>query len=182
MNQNGLMKFYWGFMFIMIDFRLQGIDVLPDIIGYLLFAAGFGILMSNSEYFDKARTLNIRMIILSIFEIYEKPAQGGGIQFGSLGIFGVLIGIAATVLGLMVVYNLFMGIKDMANQREQIDLSEEADKRWNQYLILSIAGIFAFILIFIPPLALLFIIGLLIAAIFLTIAIMGYIKRCSEIL
>jgi hypothetical protein len=154
MNQGGLMKLYWGFLFIMIDFRLQGIDVLPDIVGYLLFAAGFGILMSNSEYFNKARNFNIPMIILSIFEIYEKPAQGGGIQLGSFGIFGVLIGIASIILSLLVIYNLFMGIKEMANQQGQMELYEESDRRWNQYLILQIASIFAFILIFIPPLAL----------------------------
>jgi hypothetical protein len=180
MNQSGLMKLYWGFLFIMINFRLQGIDILPDIVGYLFFAAGFGILMSCSEHFNKARNLNIAMIILSIFEIYQKPARGGGIQFGTFGVFGVLISIASIILNLLIVYNLFMGIKDMASQSEKMDLYEEADKRWSQYLALQIGVIFAFIFVLIPPLALIIIIVLLIAAIVLTIAIMGFIKRCSE--
>jgi hypothetical protein len=73
-----------------------------------------------------------------------------------------------------------MGIKDMANQREQMDLCSEADNRWNQYLILQIAGLFAFVLIFIPAIGFLYVIALFIAAIILTIAIMGFIKRCGE--
>ena len=180
MYQDGFNKLYWGFLFIMIDFKLQGFDVLPDIVGYILFAIGFGILASNSEYFSKARSLNIPMIIISILSIYEKPAQGGGVQFGTLGVFGILIGITSIVLNLLIIYNLFMGIKDIANQRGQVDLGTEAGVRWNQYLILQIAGIFAFVLIFIPPVAFIYVIALLIAAIILTIALMGFIKRCGE--
>lgn len=37
MTQRAFRSLYWGFLFIMIDFRLQGIDVLPDIIGYAFF-------------------------------------------------------------------------------------------------------------------------------------------------
>ncbi len=180
MYQDGFNKLYWGFLFIMIDFRLQGVDVLPDIVGYILFAVGFGILAAGSEYFDRARNLNIPMIILSIFSIYEKPVQGGGIQFGSFGIWGVLIGIAATVLNLLVIYNLFMGIKNMADQQGKMDLSIEAEKRWSQYLGLQIAAIFTFILILVPAVAFIWVIVLFIAAIILTVAIMRFIKSCGE--
>lgn len=180
MYRDGFSKFYWGFLFIMIDFRLQGFDILPNIVGYILFAIGFEILAGNNEHFNKARSFNSPMILLSIFSIYEKPAQGGGIQFGAFGIFGILIGIAAIVLNLLIIYNLFMGIKDMASQQEKMDLYTEAEKRWNQYLYLQIAGIFAFIFILVPPLVLIFIIALLIASIILAAAIMGFMKRCGE--
>lgn len=179
-NESGFNKFYWGFLFIMIDFRIQGFDILPDIIGYILFAAGFSILAANSESFRKAGNFNILMIILSVFSIYEKPVQGGGIQFGPLGPLGIIIGIASLIIGLLVVYHLFMGIKDMAEEQSQMDISEEADKRWNQYLLLQLAAILAFILIFIPPLAILYIVAMLIVAIVITVAIMQFMKRCGE--
>lgn len=180
MNENGFNKLYWGFLFVMIDFRINGFDILPDIIGYIFFAAGFSILAVNSIYFVTARNFNIPMIILSVFSIYEKPAQGGGIQLGPLGLFGVLLAIASLVLGLLVVYNLFMGIKDMAERQEKTDIYEEADKRWHQYLLLQLAAIFLFILIFIPALALVFIIVLLITSIVITYLIMKFMKRCGE--
>jgi hypothetical protein len=178
-NDNGFRKFYWGFFFILIDFRINGFDILPDIIGYILFAVGFSILARNSIYFVTAGKYNIPMIILSIFSIYEKPAQGSGINLGALGWFGVLLSIAGLVLGLLVVYNLFLGIKDMAEKQNKAELYTEAGQRWHQYLILQLAALGSILVIFIPPLALIYIIILLVVSIFLTCFIMNFMKRCD---
>ncbi|MCY6356302.1 hypothetical protein [Clostridium sp. ZS2-4] len=182
MTESGFRKLYWGFLFIMIDFRIMGFDILPDTIGYILFALGFSILASNSIYFVKARNFNIVMIVLSLFSIYEKPVQSGEswIHFGSLGFIGVLIGVITIILGLLVIYNLFMGIKDMCEQRGEIGLCSEANKRWTQYLQLQIAAIFAFVLIFIPLLAIIYIIVLLVVTVMLTVKIMKFMKKCGE--
>lgn len=98
MNESGFTKLYWGFIFIMLSFTIQGFDILPDIVGYLLFASAFSNVTSSSTYFTKASKYNMPMIILSIFSIYQKPVQGGGIQLGSLGIFGIIIFILSFVL------------------------------------------------------------------------------------
>lgn len=180
MSESAFNKFYWGFFFIMIDFRLQGVDIIPDIIGYLLLAAGFNILASRSSCFEKAKSLNMFMIILSLFQIYERPAQGSGINFGALGPIGFLSGMAATIINLFVIYNLFMGIKDMASLQGEINVKEEAEKRWTQYLMLQLAGLFAIILIIIPPIAMIYIIVLFVISIVFTIAIMGFMKRCGS--
>jgi hypothetical protein len=149
-------------------------------IGYLFFAFGFIELTSSSTYFSKAAKYNIPMIILSIFTIYESPAKGASIHLGPLGLFSIPIAIASFVLNLLVVYNLFMGIKDMAEKKEQPDLMNESYERWNQYKMLRIAALFSYILIFIPSLALIYIYVLFILSIILTIIILGYLKRCSE--
>lgn len=175
--KGGFDKLFWGFLFVMVDFRLQGIDILPDIIGYILFAIGFNRLAEYSIYFKKAGSFNMVMIFVSIFSIYEQPAQGGGIHINSLG---MLIGSAALVLGLVVGYYLFLGIKDMAKNQEKMDIYDEAGKRWTQYLILHLAAFFAFVMIFIPPLAVVYIMGLFIVAIVLTFIFMGFMKRCGE--
>lgn len=180
MNESGLNKLFWGFIFIMLSFRIQGFDILPDIVGYLFLASGFSDLISNSSYFSKAAKYNVPMIILSIFSIYQKPAQGGGIQLGPLGIFSIPIAIASFVLNLLVIYNLFMGIKDMAEKRGQFDLVEESDERWNQYKMLQIAVLFSFIVILIPLLAVFYFIVLFIISIILSIGILGFLQRCSK--
>jgi hypothetical protein len=164
----------------MIDFKIQGVDILPDVIGYIFFAVGFSILAANSTYFIKARNFNIPMIILSLFSIYEKPAQGGGIQFGQFGVLSVILSIAALIIGLLVVYNLFMGIKEMAEIRRLGDIYEEAATRWNQYLLISIAGILGFILMFIPILLFAYIIVMLILSLVITFSIMRFMAKCSE--
>lgn len=177
----GLNKFYWGFLFIMVDFRIGGIDILPDIAGFILFAIGFGLLLSESNHFAQARNLNYAMIFLSIFSIYEAPAQGSGIHFGLLGPLGLLIGIGAIILTLLVVYNLFMGIREMAGRKDQHPLAEEAQQRWKQFLALQVAVLAAFLLIF-TPLAIIYVIALLVVSIVLTVVIMGFIKRCEQAL
>lgn len=180
MKESGINKLYWGFIFIMLSFRIQGFDILPDIIGYLFFASGFIELTSSSTYFSIAAKYNIPMIILSIFSIYQTPVQGGGINLGPLGIFSIPIGLASFGLNLLVVYNLFMGIKDMAEKQEQFDLAKESNERWNQYKMLQIAVLFSYILIFLPPLAIVYIVVLFVIAIILAIVIIGFLKRCSE--
>lgn len=180
MNQDGFNKLYWGFLFVMVDFRIQGFDILPDIVGYILFAIGFSILTASSIHFKTASSFNIPMIILSLFSIYEKPVQGGGIQFGPFGLLGIPIAIASFAFNLLVVYHIFMGIKEMAEKQDQLDIYEEADQRWQQYIILQVAAISAFVLFFIPVLSLAYILVIFVFSIFLTIVIMKFMRRCGE--
>jgi len=180
MNESGFNKLYWGFLFVMLSFRIQGFDIFPNIGGYLFFAPGLRQLISSSEYFNIAAKYNFPMIILSIFAIYQVPAQSGGFNLGLLGIFSIPIAIASFVLNLLVVYNLFMGIKDMAKKREQSDFVIESEEKWNQYMLLQIASVCSFIVIFIPIIGVLYIIAILVISIVLTISILGFIKRCNE--
>lgn len=176
MIEKGFNQLYWGFLFTMLDFRIQGFDVLPDFVGYLLFASGFEILAANSMYFKKASKLNIPMIILSIFTIYERPKQEPGIN---IDLLGSIVGIVSLILGLLIIYYLFAGVKEMSVNVHQ-DIYEEADIRWRQYLMLQIAVMLGFVIIFIPFLNFLYIIGLLAASVVLMFVIMGFMKRCGE--
>jgi len=193
MNQKSFTQLYWGFLFMMLDFRIQGIDILPDTVGYILFALAFYALASNSGYFDKAFKMNLPMIVLSLFSVYEKQEQGSeinmpgiNINFGNAGtltILGnaasILISIASWILSLLIVYYLFMGIKEMSGNVHR-DLYEEADRRWNQYLMLQIGVLLGFVIIFIPGLNFLYVIGILVASIILMLAILRLMKRCGE--
>lgn len=180
MNQSGFSKLYWGFLFELIDFRINGFDIFPNVVGYILFFVGFGILAQNSLYFVKARNLSIPMIILSLFSIYEKTGQESGIQLGDLGILSIPVAIVSIVLSIFVVYNLFRGIKEMSENQVQMDLYSEADDRCRQYLILQVAAISVFVLILIPALAVVFIILIYILTIVITVRIMQFMKRCGE--
>lgn len=180
MNKSGLDKLFWGFFFIMLNFRIQGFDILPDLVGYIFFAVGINNLISSSEYFEKAAKYNIPMLIFSLLSLYQVPVQGGSINFGILGVFGIPIIIASFILNLLLVYNIFMGIREISEKSGQNDLMEESDTMWNKYKMLQIAFICSFIFIFIPPLALIYILVLFIASIIVTISILGFLKRCSE--
>jgi hypothetical protein len=164
----------------MIDFRIQGIDVFPDVLGYLLFALGLAALASGSMHLRQAGPLNAAMVVLSLFSLYERPIQDGGVYLGPLGPLGLLIGFAAMVIDLLVVYHLFMGVADVASRHGEAAIAGEAGTRWRQYLLLALAVLLGQVLVFLPALGVVYVAGLLMAAVALTVAIMGYMTRCGE--
>lgn len=175
-------KFRWAFFFILIDFRIQGFDVLPDIVGYLMLSGGLALLAAHSPRFAQARSLSNAMILLSVFSLFEPQSQGGGIHFGAFGPLGFVIGIVAMVVSLLMVYHLFGGIGELASRLGRNDLAAEADLRWRQYLMLAIAVLAGIVLIVMPFIAIVYVVALLAAAIALTVAIMRFMGRCGELL
>ncbi len=180
MIENGFNKLSWGFLFIMLDFKICGFDIFPDVIGFILFAMAFSQLKEHSQHFSKASTLNIFTIILSIFSIYEVKNNNSGITFGILGPFGILVGLASLILTLYVIYNLFMGMKEMLNNHDKHLLAEEAYNRWNQYKELTIATILAFIVIFIPVINILYVLAIFIFGIVFLVKTMKYLSSCKD--
>jgi hypothetical protein len=180
MYKSAFNKLFWGFLFIMVNFKIQGFDILPNIVGYILFVMGLGQLASRSEHFRKAELFSIPMVILSILSIYERPVQAGGVQVSSGWPFGIILSAASIVLLLLLVYNLLMGIKDMADEQGKRDISEESGRRWNQFLMLEVAVLFAFIIAFVPMLGFIYIIAILIASIVLAVVLMGFMSRCGD--
>ncbi len=180
MKADAFRKFYWGFLFVMIDFRLMGIDVLPDIIGYIHFGGGLALLAAESEHFARAKNINLLLLLLSVLQIYERPVQEGGVHIGSSGPLAFAVGIAVLIMGLLHVHNLLMGIKEMAMKAGDSAIAQEADSRWSQYLTVQIAGFLGLIMIALPAIGVFYFIGLLTATIVLAINIMNYMKRCEE--
>lgn len=177
MRQQGFSNFFWGFLFIMFDFRLQGIDIMPDIIGFILFALGFQSLAAHSHHFAKGGTMNWIVLILSIFAIYERPNQGGGVSIHPIGF---IVGLASLALLLLVVYHLLMGIKEMATRQHQMDIVSEADKKWSYFWIFQLAGLLMYILIFIPPLFVLAAIAMFVVMMIVMVMLMQLMRRCGE--
>lgn len=181
MIQNGLNKLSWGFLFIMLDFKICGFDIFPDVIGFILFAIAFSQLKEHSPHFSKASTFNIFTIVLSIFSIYEVQSNNGSIiNNGILGPFSILIGIPYFILTLLVIYNLFMGMKEMLINNDKNNLAMEADERWTRFVTLIIASILGGLLLFIPVLGIIYILGLLIFSIVFLVKTIKYINSCKS--
>lgn len=177
MAQEGYNKFFWGFLFIMFDFRIQGFDIMPNVIGFILFALGFNALASHSNYFAKGKIFNLIMIFISLFTIYQKPNPNEGVNWSPLG---AVTGLVSLVLLLVVVYHLLMGIKDMASRVNRIDLVEEAGRKWSQFLAFQIATVLLFVMIFIPPLFIVMVISMFIVSIILMVSLMRLMRRCGS--
>lgn len=172
-------NFYWGFLLIMIDFRIGGLEILPDIAGYILLARGLDALSEQNQWFARARGYIWLPLILSVFQLYEKPpgVSGAYVNWGSG--WTVLLALAMAISSLLVIYDLFMGIREMASRAGNTSIAGEAESKWSQYLGISIAGLFAFAAAFIPFLGFLYIVGLFVFNLVLTSIIMKLMRRCE---
>ena len=77
-------KLFWGLLLVILDFKINGFDLLPDGLGYLIVAAGCGGLGRLSSRFPSARFL---CFLLAIFWLGEFVIGGGDIAV----IFGVAL-------------------------------------------------------------------------------------------
>jgi hypothetical protein len=182
MRKTGFNTLFWGFLFDMIDFRINNFDILPDIIGHILFLIGLLSLASYSVYFNKAKNYSVAMIALSIFGLFLGTNVGIGTNTRiTIGTTLILV-IAALIIYLILLYNIFMGIKELATAQRIGEIYDEADKRWIQVIWLHILTIPLFIIIFIPLINLIYVFALVIANIVLAINIMKLMKTCEKLL
>ncbi len=154
----GFKNLFWAFIFL-FDFNLNGFDILPDIIGYILFYRGLKMLSERNENFAKGKILAIPLIFLSILDIFHVTIPINKLGIAPFGRGGFVIGIVKTIINLMMIYRICMGIAEEARVINDSELELKANNEWKLYLIVNIALLVS---IFIPVLM-----GVLFIAIFI---------------
>lgn len=152
-------KVFWGLLLVFLDFRFNGFDILPDIVGFVIVFFGLAALSAHNHHFQTAKTVCIPLIILSLFEIFQAQLQFPAAS-ASMTAWGLLLAIISTCLNLYFIYHLCCGIAVLASESGQLQLQEHARRRWQYYLWFSVAMLFvtllamgspAFILILFVP-------------------------------
>ena len=170
---SGYIKLFWGFLFL-FDFRIQGFDILPDIVSYLFFYFGSVELAYENKKFNKAKEYAITLVFLSILNIYQVQVKIEYFSFSLFNSLQMLIGTAVFILDLLMVYYIIAGIVEIAKEAGENKLVDTANGRWRLYLVTGITvylgGIFAFI---IPQIILFFVIPLLILNIIALVLMMS---------
>jgi hypothetical protein len=140
----GFDKIFWGLLF-MFDFRIQGFDILPDIVGYFLIYSGLERLILKNEHFREARKYALPLAVISILDIYEikKPLTD---PFDPGAFFFLVIGVIILIINLLMIYHLCSGIAEMARDENNSEIEITATKRWKFYLLCinSHDGLFIF--------------------------------------
>ncbi len=177
---SGFSKLFWGFLFF-FDFRLQGVDVLPDFIGYLFFYAGLSALATKSLHFVEANKYTIPLVVLSLFDIYQVQQPIDSFHFSAFNFAIMLIGLIGLVLDLLVVFHITSGIGELAQKNDDFDLKNKALTRWKYYLFIKLASYFTIFLVFIVPnLLIMLIIPIFIIGVIVFILMMMLMKQADE--
>ncbi|MHB9094976.1 MAG: hypothetical protein ACYC21_09905 [Eubacteriales bacterium] len=177
----GFAKLFWGFLFVLLDFRIQGFDIFPDIVGYLLIYSGLGQLIVLNPHFQQARKYALPLTILSIFDLVQFQQPVSQFNFEPSMLLYIVLGTVITVIDLLMVYHLCTGIAKAAIDINQTELEMTAMNRWKYYLYSKIALIILIPLVLVAP-GILLILGipLLIVTLIIAVLIMTLMKRADQ--
>lgn len=173
-------RMFWAFPFF-IDFRIgfndMHIDVLPDLIGWIIMATAIGWILKLHPDVKTIRTLTFWLIFLSIFDIIEFRKQVKGFSINISITPFTIIKTIAEILAIIVIWKLCGVIMDIAIQVNNTLIARRADFRRKLYIGFIIAAIASAGIILIMPhfIFIMLIVGLPLAIIVLCL-LMGLMK------
>jgi len=124
---------FWGLLLVLLDFNINGFDILPDVIGYILVAIGCAGLSNVSPRFSTAGALSWIMLAVTLIAYFLNGGAATGWGFVHLVVDGAMM------------WFLLGGVMELAASRQRMDLSERASNRRVAYLVLmSLASVSGF--------------------------------------
>ncbi len=152
-DMSGLRLCLFGLIITVININIQGFDIFPDVIGYIMVIIGLGKIEQYEEKFGQAKRISFILAVLAAINIVKPQSQdvsGSGnllqttnVTF-SAGIFGnipwlatllMLVGIAANLVFL---YAMCMGMKNILIRTGDEGLAGICEDRWKLILISQI--------------------------------------------
>ena len=115
-------QLFWGLLIVIFDFSMNGFDLLPNGVCYLIVAAGCKSMAAWSPRFTTARTFCFVLAILWLvgFAIHSEIAT--------------VISLARTLINCAFLWQLLGGIAEFALDRQRPDLAGRAHNRLLAYV------------------------------------------------
>lgn len=139
---NGAMRqAMWGYIFVLIDIRINGFDIVPDWIGFLLIAFGCAKAAETSgiSIFRKGQLMAFVLILFNIVVFAVSTSSEPIINTNSKPEYSLpyLLTALGMLLHILLVYCLCNGIYRYAEEHQLPELRDSARSRWKAYLILN---------------------------------------------
>lgn len=136
---SGLRLAFWGIIFTAINIRIQGFDIVPDVIGYIMVIIGLGRIEKYEEKFSSAKKIAYVLAVLSLTNIVQPQAQSSPVTY-SAGVFGgipwlaTLLMIVGILASIYFAYFMCMGMKTLLIRVGDHTLAGICDDRWKLIL------------------------------------------------
>lgn len=134
---------FYGFLLnVFSGFTLGGVNIGPllSVGGYFLIHKGVMSLDRENPYFRKVPTLLYALMILSGLAFLTGLVDTKG--------FGGLVGIAAFVIDIIVIYNIIKGIQLYSDKLVDQTQPKKLFKRWRiQYILIGVLAVLSFVLL-----------------------------------
>lgn len=146
-------QLFWGLLLVILDFSINGFDLLADGVGYLIVAAGCRGLSPLSTKFPDARTLCFVLAALWL------------LGFAVNGDLAIPYGLVTMVVNCAMIWQLLGGIGEFAMSRHRQDLADRASNRRVAYVAIMVGtSLLAFVMLGsrnAGPIAIILVIGML---------------------
>ncbi|ERI95090.1 hypothetical protein HMPREF1982_00488 [Clostridiales bacterium oral taxon 876 str. F0540] len=140
MYEAGYNKLFWGMIFIIFDFNLGGINLLPDFIGYFLLYAGLISLQQQHEFYKKAKAPLIFLLSISLVKAISYFSIGYIVnQKENTNLFSLLIGSFTSLVTAYLIYILCRSIYLLAVSRREEELKNNVEYSFKYYFITTAA-------------------------------------------
>lgn len=177
-------KLFWGLLLVLLDFTINGFDILVDLVGYILVVVGLGELASRNRNFQRARPFGIVLLALSVLDLFTQRPSGREADV-DVGLFGsaalaVIFSVGLLIVNLLLVYYICSGIADMARGIGDAELAHTAMRRWQVYLWAQVAAVLLLVFVFANPSAVGLIILVIAANLIAAVLVAALLRRSDK--
>lgn len=123
-------KLFLGFLLVLIDLRISTIDILPDIIGYLLIYFALKGLSIKDKYLKKAKVAAVLLFFISLTGVF--------FYFTNKNNLNRIIDLVFTLIDLFLMYFTCKGISSLGKRRSLRYLVNIVNRRFIYYFIFQI--------------------------------------------
>jgi hypothetical protein len=115
-------QIFWGLLLVIVDIRINRLDLVPDFIGYILVAIGCAGLATVSRQFSTASNLSWVLLGFNLLSFLLR-----GHAFTAFGILNLAVDCA-------MMWFLLGGVMDLAAAKNRPDMVERASSRRIAYI------------------------------------------------
>lgn len=145
MRRRAFIFLMWGFLFVLLNFRIQNVNLLPTFVGYILCSIALRELRQKNPFFRRGFVVGIVLLVLSLPKLFHLGNSNVTItninglssmqpfvtaSFGP-ALMMMVIGVA---LQLLYIYWIFQGIKEMALKIPHYELRDAVNQPWQMYV------------------------------------------------
>lgn len=127
-------QIFWGVFLSFFSLKINGFDLLPDVIGYILMAVGLG---GVGEISGKFSTASVCAWIMSPISVV------GMIPSRTVSELAIIVMPFSLVFGCTLIWSMLGGIIDFATDKQRSDLAERAVNRRLAFVIALCVGTIA---------------------------------------
>lgn len=177
-------RIFWGFLLVLLDFRIGLVDILPDFIGYIMIGSALTKLVDQHFYFGKAKLPVFALTFLSLGDLIQTPSTNlleRSLSLDNLPL--MLIGQITLLFQLYLVFVICKAIYLVAEVSGFTELMTGVKYRWYYYLLSSIAMLVLTPFLFnLPQQAVAILIPLVFIGFITMLLILGVIRQAAKLL